>query len=627
MDFLADKVKIIGAVLLCVAFSSSALTLGRVRGAALVGHPLDVLVPVQMEAGEDASILCFDADVFHADTRQDASRVRVRIETSSQPNSANVRVMSSSIVDEPVVTVYLRTGCGQKTTRRYVLLADLPSEVAAPSVPRVTPLTALPTTVAQAGATTTTATTAPVSVAQEKPPRLRKKTARKAVDTPPPIAKTALAPPRPKGQSRLKLDPLELLSDRVANLDSFMTFEPPEDAVRSGQRIQTLEATVKAGLALAAKNEASLTDLKTRLQKAESDQYPAVLLYGLIALVLACLAAVAFLWNRQRHSQTDGSDWWSASAEEPDAMETRQPESVPSTKSVEPSKQPEAKQATGKASVAALSQLMQLPFTSSHVDVNLTEMSESTFGDFMQSVDEVNVGRQSLQSASTSAELRPKPAASFNSDAILDIRQQADFFVSLGQTDRAVRILKKKIEESEVPNPILYLDLLEIFHSLGLKNEFQQFRMDFNLLFTGKVPEFASFKNEGESLESYPDVLSRITALWPTPKVLAEIESFIFRDPRIDMSQAFELAAFRELLLLHSLIQSIAIAPTPEGSESKPDSLQVAAMPLIGTLDLNFSNGKTERPTSSSDDPWDDMRRFKRENPIDFAVSKSKLKY
>ena len=102
------RANIVGVVLLCVAFGSEALTLGRVRGAALVGQPLDMVVPVQMDAGEDASSLCFDADVFHADTRQEASRVRVVVEATAQPQTVNVRVLSSAVVDEPVVTVYLR---------------------------------------------------------------------------------------------------------------------------------------------------------------------------------------------------------------------------------------------------------------------------------------------------------------------------------------------------------------------------------------------------------------------------------------------------------------------------------------------------------------------------------------
>ncbi|MDO8252751.1 MAG: hypothetical protein Q7T78_23950, partial [Rhodoferax sp.] len=230
------KANIFGVALICLAFGSEALTLGRVRGAALVGQPLDMVVPVQMDAGEDASSLCFEADVFHADTRQEASRVRVVVEATAQPHTANVRVLSSAVIDEPVVTVYLRTGCGQKTTRRYVLLADLPSEVAAPvSGSQLAPRAARPP--AQVVLLPDAAAAAsPSPVTANSPPAVKPKTVRgptqaarqETVDKRPEVRAVVAAPKRtqsdepkkagrPTGQSRLKLDPLELLSDRVAN--------------------------------------------------------------------------------------------------------------------------------------------------------------------------------------------------------------------------------------------------------------------------------------------------------------------------------------------------------------------------------------------------------------------------
>ena len=89
------RANIVGVALLCVAFSSEALTLGRIRGAALIGKPLDMVVPVQLDVGEDATSLCFDAEVFHADTRQDTSRVRVVVEATGLPQTTNVRIMST----------------------------------------------------------------------------------------------------------------------------------------------------------------------------------------------------------------------------------------------------------------------------------------------------------------------------------------------------------------------------------------------------------------------------------------------------------------------------------------------------------------------------------------------------
>lgn len=613
------RANIVGVALLCVAFSSEALTLGRIRGAALVGKPLDMVVPVQLDAGEDAASLCFDAEVFHADTRQDTSRVRVVVEATGQPQTTNVRIMSSAVVDEPMVTVYLRTGCGQKTTRRYVLLADLPSEVAA-SAARPTPLAALPP--ARAGSIPATSSsagassgapqaepTAKAKTVREPRPATRPETVNKRVE-----GKTAVVAPKraptevktPTGQSRLKLDSLELLSDRVANLDSFMTFDAPEDALRNMQKIQSLEVAVKAGLALAAKNEASLIDLKARLQKAESERFPSGLLYGLIALVLACLAAVAFLWHRQRRVPADDA-WWNGATATPASAPTE-----PSPEPLIPHKDEEL--VSKKVSQTALSAAMNHGGPESVPGVNLMEMSDSIFDNLMQSDAEASATRQ--RSPLPTPAPQTKPVCSLNSEALLDIRQQAEFFVSLGQTERAVRILEKQIEESEESNPFVYLDLLTIFHALSRKTEFQKVREDFNQLFKGQVPEFAFFKKEGQGLESYPDVLSHITALWATPKVLDVIEASIFQDPREAMQSFFDLAAFRDLLLLHGVAQSSLLVHPLAGDKPKVDTsekassqantpvnfadLSAVTKPHTHELDLDLSDSAAESPAAAS---------------------------
>lgn len=292
------RAKIIGATLLCLACASQALTLGRIRGAALLGKPLNVVVPIQMDAGEDAASLCFSADVFHANARQEASRVRVLIEATAQAQLANLRILSSALVDEPVVTVYLNTGCGQKTTHRYVLLADLPSEVDVPSAP---PVPAAKTKTALAS------TQSVESDAANK--RVKVKTARVSSNSTPINKKVEQV----KGQSKLKLDSLELLSDRIANLDSFMTFAPTEDTLRNLQKMQILEGDVKALRSAASKNEVSLLDLKTRLQKAESERLPRALIYSLAVLLLASLATLAYLWSRLRPVQASAVKTWADS--------------------------------------------------------------------------------------------------------------------------------------------------------------------------------------------------------------------------------------------------------------------------------------------------------------------------
>ena len=371
-----------------------------------------------------------------------------------------------------------------------------------------------------------------------------------------------------------------MLADRVASLES-TTNLPPVDVVHDSARVQSLEDSVKALVALAAKNEASLLDMRSRLQKAESERVPMSWMYVLAGLLLACAAGMAYFWNRARDSVAPPpkDDWWSGSR------------GAPLSPSAVPRRGEDA--ANESAPSRLISQRAGLPsgFTApavsldnppSEVDVSLVEMSESNFDNLMQSGKShsaLRSGPLSPPVPNAATVVQPmEQARVINSDELFDIRQQAEFFVSLGQTDQAVRILENQINDSGETSPLIYLDLLKIFHSMNLKTDFRQFREDFNLLFNGKVPEFSEFKNEGRDLESYPHVLAHITALWNTPKVLMVIEGSIFRDPLDEKSAPFELGAFRDLLLLYGVAQSTADHSAPV-SDLAP--LNVAPMSAV----------------------------------------------
>lgn len=485
----------------------NALTLGRMQGEAIVGQPLEVAVAVQLDTQESAASLCIDADVFHADARLEPGRVKVSVDASPQPQAATVRISSSTPVDEPIVTVYLKAGCGQKSTRRYVLLADFPSERGMPlgDSPAVAP-----------------APLAGSPVAADRPVPRQREPRKPPTDTaPPPISqKTNLR--SDNKAPRLKLDSLVMLAERVASPESSPNV-PVAEVLRDSQTIQTLQSDLRALVALAAINEANLMAFQSRLEELQSERLPADWFYPLMALLAGCLAAMAYFLKRQpARPLTDSGGvakegWWSGSRGAPLSGAALAPHPLVATP-------PSTHLPLSVVEAQAHGALRKGPLPAATVISRPQglQMEQPRFIDF---------------------------------EELFDIRQQADFFVSLGQTDQAVRILENRIIENGESSPLIYLDLLKILHTGGLKNDFRQFREDFNLLFNSKVPEFSEFNDEGKSLEDYPHVLAHIVALWATPKALSVIEAAIFRDPWDDESPPFELAAFRDLLLLHGIAQ------------------------------------------------------------------------
>ena len=173
---------------------------------------------------------------------------------------------------------------------------------------------------------------------------------------------------------------------------------------------------------------------------------------------------------------------------------------------------------------------------------------------------------------------------SLSSEALFDVRQQAEFFVSLGQTDQAIRILEARIGEHGESSPMAYIDLLRIFHSLGMRNDFRQVREDFSLLFNVTVPEFSSFRDEGKGLDTYPAIMGQIMASWPTSQVLSIIETAVFRGPANDKAIRYDLCAFQELLLLHALAQQImdaAVASMKAGGGGVAAPVPMQARPAV----------------------------------------------
>ena len=499
---LEHRAKILGTLLVCLAFSAQALNLGRLQGAALIGHALDVAVEIQLDPGDDATALCLDAEVFQADTRQDPSRVRVQLE-SATAGVARVRVLSSSLIEEPVVSFNLHIGCGQKTSRRYVLLADLPGEVAAVPVPLLTSVVPVSATPAKSLAQ------APAPVAREKAKTKQAAKARPSgkrgarakgtkVRRAASAAKRSAAPVPAKpassaGSPRLKLDPLETLADRVASLAPLpAASEPVPEAQINSQKVQELQGDVKALRDAAAKTEASLADMKSRLQKAESERYSSSVVLGLLGLLLLSLLAAALLWIRQRRGLPGEQEWWGKAAPVGHAAVTKQ---VPSARAEPP--------VPAEAPVPQVQP--QKASQSSQPLVDRAPAPDSVFSDLMQ---------QDASNASGAAVLTRTPRQ-LAADPILKLRRQARELSAAGKADAAVQLLRQQIRDSREPNPLLYLDLLGLYHALVLPTEFQQLAQDMKLLFNLEIPGFDFFMDQGRSLESYPDMLAAISALWP----------------------------------------------------------------------------------------------------------------
>ena len=563
-------------------------------------------VQIGLDTGADAAALCVDAEVFYADNRIDSGRVSTRVE-SSTASTATVRVRSSAAVDEPVVTVYMRIGCSQRVTRRYVLLAEQPGELpqqsAAALPPAEVPAVALAAAASvrpggtgaasPAGAGGASTGSARPSGAEARAARAQAReearAARAATRNQAAAAASSSKPAPARSGARLKLEPLDLASERDPSLraSSSMAAAPeaspqrraeamalwqalnaqPEDILRNMQRMQTLEGDVKSLRDGVQKNNAGLAALRTELEKAQGQRHMNFVVYGLLALLLLAAALAAFFALRRRRpgANSDG-DWWrggSAAGESEFGMRSqpapKEPVQGPPSKAVD----------------------LDLSFTESVID----HLRESPLTASGWPVSKSPGGRgDSMDFAASQVE----SLRSVKAEELHDIQQQADFFVSLGEHDQAIEVLRSHINSHPETSVVAWLDLLEIYHKLQRREDYESTRQEFHSVFNAQVPSFESYREETEGLQAYHAALSRIVALWPSPKVLDVIEESIFRKPG-QGSEAFGLEAYRELLMLYHIGKDVieagdSLADFGPSSGSRPDFSHTSIHPLSASI-------------------------------------------
>ena len=140
-------------------------------------------------------------------------------------------------------------------------------------------------------------------------------------------------------------------------------------------------------------------------------------------------------------------------------------------------------------------------------------------------------------------------------EELLDLDQQVDFFMVLGQEQAAIDLLLGHVRATGGINALPYLKLLEIYRQQGDEEAYERTRERFNLRFNAQAPALSGDLQSGRHLEDYPALVSRLERAWPQPlRALAELEGLMLR--RADL-EALDLPAFHDLLTLHALVRDL----------------------------------------------------------------------
>ena len=596
---------ILGGVLLWAASSSYALTLGKARGAVLLGQPLSLTIVLQYEADEAFSDWCFDADVYYGDIRQEGSRVSATPLRADTGALTGVRVIAAAPVDEPVVTVYLRSGCGLKTSRKYVLLSDLASDLA----PFVSGESALQSV---APASLQSAQPKPVLANRagklgeilSKPPKtakVQKGEAQKGLPIP------FAVQPAPSQRARLKVSILDLMDIKAPDLrlsGELLTIPSDDtqkrdaakalwrslntsssDVLRDEVQRKAISADLKGLKDISDKNQSDLKELSQRLTQAESERFANPLIFVLAGLLIASVFAVILLIAKLRAASGKNAPWWRGIGSNEDdeddfnihdsdvgiAGNAPGPIATASTSSII---SPKSRASTASAAIPQ------------SLDIDL-DLSSPMFQDVQSS----SATQRNVRSAAAAmSPTAPAPIYqrdfshslnatlhAINTQEMLDVRQQADFFMTLGQHEEAITLLETSIRESDASNPLVYIDLLKVLHTLSRKPAFDHYRNEFNAIFTGWAPQYAVFGQPGNSLDAYPQICAEISQVWGSESALEFLEQCMVRSPEDAPEHYFDLDAFRDLLLLHAIAGRIGMNSSTDSGLMPFSAMRAAA--------------------------------------------------
>lgn len=122
---------LIVALLGLLAEAAEALYLGAPQGKVWLGQPIDLGFEVQLDPGMSVDALCPQVRLVSGDVAVPAGRVQVSVRPGDQERNPVLRVQSSHLADEPVLTAQVSVHCTGRVTREYTFLADLPATVAA----------------------------------------------------------------------------------------------------------------------------------------------------------------------------------------------------------------------------------------------------------------------------------------------------------------------------------------------------------------------------------------------------------------------------------------------------------------------------------------------------------------
>ncbi|WP_431286053.1 hypothetical protein [Roseateles chitinivorans] len=142
-------------------------------------------------------------------------------------------------------------------------------------------------------------------------------------------------------------------------------------------------------------------------------------------------------------------------------------------------------------------------------------------------------------------------------EELIDLEQQVDFFMVLGQDDAAIELLSSRLNHRDAASGLPFLKLMELYQRRGDRDAFDRISARFTEQFRARAPSWSDDLNEGDALETHQELIERLEAAWSDPEGSMSLLQDLLSNHQ-EYSGDLGLPAYRDLLLLYAVARDRA---------------------------------------------------------------------
>ena len=147
-------------------------------------------------------------------------------------------------------------------------------------------------------------------------------------------------------------------------------------------------------------------------------------------------------------------------------------------------------------------------------------------------------------------------------EEISDVMQEAEFWISLRDSQRAIEVLEPYATVDHPTSPLPWLYLFELYADLGQRENYNVLHERFQRVFNGKIPTWTELEQSPppppclRGVEDIPHIADKIVTLWSTGQIVPYLESLLL-DDREGNRIGFDLPVYRDIMFLIGIAYDI----------------------------------------------------------------------